>query len=177
VELDATAAEDCVEVEVGLSDTPAPDPATGAQPSSELALHLAIYGATDAEAIVHTHSHFATVLSTVVDELPAIHYTINHFGGPVRVARYETFGTEALAASVIDALQGRSGALMANHGAVVLGSSVRDAVGKALLLEWLASLYYHAQTFGSPSILSEPQLEAVRNRARELRYGVQAGTR
>lgn len=148
-----------------------------ARPSSELPLHLAIYGATDAGAIVHTHSHYATVLATVVDELPAIHYTINHFGGPVRVARYETFGTDALAASVIEALRDRSGALMANHGAVVTGQDVRDAVGRAILLEWLASLYYHASVFGSPNILSEDELAAVRTRARELRYAAQTGAR
>ncbi len=167
---------DCVEV--GISDSAVPEEhRSGPQPSSELALHLAIYRGTDAEAIVHTHSHYATVLSTVVDELPAIHYTINHFGGPVRVAAYETFGTEGLASSVIDALDERSGALMANHGAVVIAGNVRDAVGKAILLEWLASLYYHACLFGSPTTLTDAELEAVRDRARRLRHGLQAGAR
>ena len=42
-------------------------------PSSELPMHLLIYGATDAAAIVHTHAPYATTLATVVDELPAIH--------------------------------------------------------------------------------------------------------
>lgn len=175
-ELEVMAAEDCVEVGMRGSALPE-DHGGGAQPSSELALHLAIYAATGAEAIVHTHSHYATVLSTVVAELPAIHYTINHFGGPVRVARYETFGTEDLANSVIDALNGRSGALMANHGAVVIGKNVSDAVSRAILLEWLAALYYDASVFGSPSILSESQLEAVKDRARRLRYGVSAVAR
>ncbi len=175
-ELDVMHGEDCVEVGVGDSVRPE-EHRSGPQPSSELALHLAIYAATDAVAIVHTHSQYATILSTVVDELPAIHYTINHFGGPVRVARYECFGTEDLANSVIDALRDRSGALMANHGAVAIAGSLRDAVAKAILLEWLASLYYHACLFGSPNILSESELEAVRDRARKLRYGTRAGVR
>lgn len=175
-ELDAMVIEDCVEV--GLTDSVVPEEYdSGTQPSSELALHLAVYGATDAAAIVHTHSHFATVLSTVIDELPAIHYTINHFGGPVRVARYETFGTQELAASVIDALRERSGALMANHGALVVGRTIGDAVDKAILLEWLASLYYHARVFGSPNILTQPELEAVRDRAQRLGYGARTGAR
>jgi L-fuculose-phosphate aldolase len=175
-EFDELEPEDCVEVGIGGSVL-AEHHRSGAQPSSELPLHLAIYAGTDAAAIVHTHSHYATVLATVVDELPAIHYTINRFGGPVRVARYETFGTEALAASVIEALRDRSGALMANHGAVVIGRDVRDAVAKAILLEWLASIYYHATVFGTPNILTEDQLESVRDRARALRSGVRAGTR
>jgi L-fuculose-phosphate aldolase len=174
-ELDALAHEDCIEV---AKTDGAPVANNGSpRPSSELPLHLAIYGATDAAAIVHTHSHYATVLATVVDQLPAIHYTINHFGGPVRVARYETFGTDALAGSVIEALHERSGALMANHGAVVTGRDMAEAVSKAILLEWLASLYYHARVFGSPNILSADELEAVRARARELRYGVTAQAR
>jgi hypothetical protein len=52
-----------------------------------------------------------------------------------------------------------------------------EAVSKAILLEWLASLYYHARVFGSPNILSADELEAVRVRARELRYGVTAQAR
>ena len=66
---------------------------------------------------------------------------------------------------------------MANHGAVVTGQDVRDAVGRAILLEWRASLYYHASVFGSPNILSEDELSAVRTRARELRYAAQTGAR
>ena len=56
---------------------------------------------------MHTHSHYATVLSTLVDEVPAVHYVVNQFGGPVRVARYACFGTDELAQSVREALEGR----------------------------------------------------------------------
>ena len=175
-ELGAMTPDDCVEVGARESSNPV-DHRSGAQPSSELALHLAIYAGTSAGAIVHTHSHYATVLSTVLDELPAIHYMINHFGGPVRVARYETFGTPELAASVIDALRDRSGALMANHGAVAVGRELDETVDKAILLEWLASVYYHARLFGSPTILNEQELGAVRNRARELRDAAEAASR
>jgi L-fuculose-phosphate aldolase len=175
-ELERMGPEDCVEVGLGegvLSE----NHRSGVQPSSELPLHTAIYEATRADAIVHTHSLFATVVGTVFDELPAVHYTINHFGGPVRVARYETFGTEQLAASVIEALRDRSAALMANHGAVVIGRDVDDAVAKAIHLEWLASVYYYATLCGTPTILTEDELEAVRIRARQLRYGLEAGAR
>jgi L-fuculose-phosphate aldolase len=170
------APEDCLEV--GLSEgVISGAPGSGFRPSSELPLHLAVYAATDAAAIVHTHSHYATVLGTLVDELPAVHYTINHFGGTVRVARYQTFGTEELAAAVSEALRDRSAALMANHGAVVTGRDVESAVSGAIELEWLASIYYHAILCGTPSILSDDQLGAVRDRARQLRYGIEAGAR
>lgn len=175
-ELDAMDPHDCVEVfrgESAMSDDYAPE----SRPSSELPLHAAIYAATDAGAIVHTHSHYATVLGTLVDELPAVHYTIIKFGGAVRVARYETFGTEELAASVIDALKDRNAALMANHGAIVAGREIEIAVSMAIHLEWLASIYYHAILCGTPSILPDSELDAVRDRVRQLNYGVEAGAR
>ena len=158
---------DCVEV--SQSESVMSDDYEGrSRPSSELPLHAAIYAGTDAGAIVHTHSHYATVLGTLVDELPAVHYTIIKFGGAVRVARYETFGTEELAASVIDALKDRSAALMANHGAIVAGREIEGAVSMAIHLEWLASIYYHSILCGTPSILSDGELDAVRDRVRQL---------
>lgn len=167
---------DCMEV--GVYDgmvAGRPDPSQ--RPSSELPLHMAIYAATDAGAIVHTHSHYATVLGTIVDELPAVHYAVHRFGGPVRVAPYRTFGTEELAASVTEALRDRSAALMANHGAVATGRDIDGAVAGAIQLEWLASIYYHALVCGTPNILSDSELDAVREQARRVRYGVEAGAR
>ncbi len=159
-------------VDVALADgAVAEDHRSDSRPSSETPLHLAIYRECDARAIVHTHAHYATVLSTLVDELPAIHYAITAFGGPVRVARYETFGTDELAASVTAALAGRSAALMANHGAVVTGRNIEHAVTNALQLEWLASVYYHALRAGTPRILSAEQLDAVVDQITALRYG------
>jgi L-fuculose-phosphate aldolase len=161
-------------VDVSLSDgSVAADHATPSRPSSETPLHRAIYAMCDARAIVHTHAHYCTVLSTLVDELPAIHYVISAFGGPVRVAGYETFGTDALAASVCEALRDRRAALMANHGAVVAGRDIEHAVALAIQLEWLASIHYHALCAGSPRILSAEQLEAVIEQARAIDYGLE----
>jgi L-fuculose-phosphate aldolase len=153
-------------VEVSLEDGSAPP---GSRPSSESPLHRAVYAAApDAGAIVHTHSHFATVLSTLVDELPPIHYAIHALGGTVRVARYETFGTQELAAAVTEALQDRRGALMANHGAIVHGRDLEHAVGLAVTLEWLASVYFHARLAGSPHILGDDDIDAVREQIHGL---------
>src|SRR5262249_26086846 len=117
-------------------------------PSSELPLHLAVYRHGAASAIVHTHSPYATALSAVLDELPPVHYLLAELGGPVRVARYATFGTDELARNVVDALQGRQAALIESHGAITLGGSVARAYGRSVTLEWLAALYYRARLLG-----------------------------
>lgn len=148
------------------------EPAWGkGRPSSEAALHRAVAARTGAAAVVHTHSHFATVLSCSVSEVPAVHYLVSRFGGPVRVAPYQRFGSEALAAAAAEALRERRAALLGNHGAVTVAETVPEAVALAELLEWICSVAYHALALGQPRLLSAAQLEETALRSRELRYG------
>jgi L-fuculose-phosphate aldolase len=166
--LAAVEPDDCVRVR--LRDGAVLEAPAGSEASSETPLHRAVYDASEARAVVHTHSHFATVLSTLVDEIPPVHYGTVAFGGRVRVARYATFGTDELAASVAEALRGRRAALLANHGAVTLADRVDRAVDLAIELEWLASVAYHATLAGQPSLLDDAELERVAEQARTLRY-------
>ena len=71
----------------------------------------------------------------------------------MRVAPYATFGTPELAESVLDALEGRTAALMANHGAIAYGASLDSAVELSLLLEWACTVYWRASALGSPRVL------------------------
>jgi L-fuculose-phosphate aldolase len=140
-------------------------------PTSELYLHLGVYERYGAGAVVHTHAPVATALSCVVDEVPCVHYEMLLLGGDVRVAPYATFGTEELAASVLDALDGRTAALMANHGAVTYGADVEGAVRATELLEWACELYWRARMVGEPRVLSAEQRAAVVAFATRTGYG------
>jgi L-fuculose-phosphate aldolase len=131
-------------------------------PTSELPLHLAIYAARpEVGAVVHTHSVAATALSTLVDEIPSVHYYLAMFGGPVLVAPYATYGTETLARNVVHALAGRTGCLMGNHGAVTVGPDLVTAHDKSVYLEWLCDVYLRASSAGSPRLLSALEIDAV----------------
>ena len=138
-------------------------------PSSELPMHLAVYESTDAGAIVHTHAPYATTLATVVDELPAVHYSIADLGGPVRVAQYATFGTDDLAETVREALAGRSAVILGNHGTLTIGDTLEEAYSRSVLLEWLSALYYRARLLGEPRILPLDEIERVGDRLRAMR--------
>src|SRR4029450_11939228 len=136
----------------------------GPAPTSELPIHQLIYGHTDAAAVVHTHSTAATVVSTVVEELPTIHYILAVLGGPIRVAPYATFGSEELAANVLAAIRDRSGVLLANHGAVTYGPTIQVAYDRALYLEWVAEVWLRAHSLApplTPHILDEAQMADV----------------
>jgi L-fuculose-phosphate aldolase len=140
-------------------------------PSSELPMHLAIYAAASAAAVVHTHSPEVVALSASRPELPAIHYAITALGGPVRVAPYLRFGSAALAAAAVEALDGRSAVILRNHGAVTYGRHLAQAYERALLLEWLARTYRLALSYGEPATLSPSELAEVAAETRRRRYG------
>ena len=148
----------------------------GAAPTSELCLHLGVYEGFDwVGAVVHTHSPMATVLSCVLDELPPIHYQMLSLGGSVRVAPYATFGSDELHALVLSALEGRTAALMQNHGALTCGPGLAGALDATFLLEWACSLYWHARAIGEPSVLSQEQLGDVMEQVSRLNYGGAGG--
>jgi L-fuculose-phosphate aldolase len=141
------------------------------EPTSEIDLHLGVYRRYDAGAVVHTHAPMATALSCVLDELPCVHYQMLLLGGPVPVAPYATFGTPELANAVLDALEGRTAALMANHGAITHAQDLSAAVELSLLLEWACTVYWRAAAIGSPNALDEGQRQAVVSAALERGYG------
>lgn len=140
-------------------------------PSSELPMHLAVYAATDARAVVHTHSAEVVALSATCTELPAVHYAITSLGGPVRVASYVRFGSAGLAGVAVAALAGRQAAILQNHGAICYGATLPAAYDRAVLLEWLARVYRLARGYGDPRILSQAELDEVSAEARRRRYG------
>jgi len=146
-------------------------------PSTETPMHLAIYAATSARAVVHTHSPEVIALSASREELPAIHYAITGLGGPVRVAPYVRFGSAGLAAAAVHALDGRQAVILRNHGAVTYGRDLAQAYERAVLLEWLARTYRLALSYGEPAILSDEALDEVAAETSRRRYGERRGGR
>jgi L-fuculose-phosphate aldolase len=141
------------------------------EPTSELELHLGVYRRFTSGAVVHTHSPMATAIACVLDELPCVHYGMLMLGGAVPVAPYATFGTSELAASVLDALDGRTAALMANHGAITHAGDCAAAVELALLLEWACTVYWRASALGEPRTMDAEQQQAVTEAVARRRYG------
>ena len=126
-------------------------------PSSDWPMHAQIYlRRPEASAIVHCHSDYCVALSCLRLSIPAFHYMVAKFGGDsVRCAKYASFGSQELAGVVLDALSGRSACLMANHGMVVFGASVADAITKAEALEALARQYCIAISAGVPVLIGD----------------------
>ncbi|MFJ6918369.1 class II aldolase/adducin family protein [Streptomyces sp. NPDC101133] len=138
-------------------------------PTSELPMHLAVYRADPgARAVVHTHAVHATAVSLLVPELPPVHYMTAALGGPVRVAPYAAYGTDELARGMLDALAGRTGCLLRNHGTITYGASLDQAYDRTAQLEWMCRLWLTASSVPghSPSLLTPAQLAEVAERLR-----------
>jgi L-fuculose-phosphate aldolase len=143
-------------------------------PSSEWRFHRDILAARpEFNAVVHTHSMFATTLACLGREVPAFHYMVAAGGGDsIRCAPYATFGSQELADNVIEALRGgRNAAMMQNHGSIAYGSTMDQAIHRLELLEWLAELYWRASSMGTPHVLTDKDFEAIIMAAIEHGYG------
>ncbi|MEU9881459.1 class II aldolase/adducin family protein [Streptomyces phaeochromogenes] len=135
-------------------------------PTSELPMHLAVYRATDARAVVHTHAVHATAVSTLVTELPLIHYMAAALGGPVRVAPYATYGTEKLAENMLRALRNRTACLLQNHGTLTYGATLPQAYDRTAQLEWMCRVWLTASSLPghTPTLLTPEQVTEVAER-------------
>jgi L-fuculose-phosphate aldolase len=126
-------------------------------------MHRAIYlHRKDIQAIVHTHSTYATMFACAGVEIPAVHYLLAEIGDQVPVAPYALFGTEELAQNVIHSLQKANGVLLANHGVVAVGTTIEEAFRRAEAIEMGAHLALGAKMLGKINPLSTEELEQVR---------------
>jgi L-fuculose-phosphate aldolase len=135
-------------------------------PSSEWRFHFDIYRTRpEAGAVIHTHSGYATTLACLRRDIPAFHYMIALFGGaPIRCGDYATYGTQELSDIVVKSLEGRSAALLGNHGLVVIGPTLRRALALTVEAETLAMMYWRALQLGEPRLLSDAEIARVRKK-------------
>jgi len=132
------------------------------KPSSELLFHLALYRRRqDIQAVVHTHSVYATTLASLGWEIPPFHYLVAYSGKKVPLASYATFGSEQLARNVAEAIGDNNAVLMESHGVVTVGATLAKAFEAAEIIEYVARVYYLAKNLGEPTILSDEEMKKV----------------
>ncbi len=132
------------------------------KPSSELGFHLALYAARpEVEAVVHTHSVYATTLACLHWELPAVHYLVAFSGDKVPLAPYATFGSPELADNIIESIGSYNAVLLANHGLVAVGTDMKSCFNVAEEIELVARIYYQTKTVGQPVLVEGEEMQRV----------------
>lgn len=130
-------------------------------PSVETMLHIGIYQSRkNVNAVLHTHSVFASIISVAGLEIPAIlDDQVTFLGGEIKLARYALSGSQELVENVLAALGEKNAVLLPNHGAVGVGKTMRDAFTACELLEKTARVYFCALALGKVNPLPAEAVE------------------
>ena len=132
------------------------------KPSSEWMMHLIFYKKRDdVEAVVHTHSRFSSTISCMRWDIPALHYYVAFAGKTIPCAKYASYGTQELADNAFEGMGEGKAALLANHGLITIGRSVKEAFLVAEMSEEMAEYYYRTKSIGEPVLLDEEEMESM----------------
>ena len=142
------------------------------QPSSEWRFHRDIFTSRkDVNAVVHTHSVYASALSVLGAAIPQFHYMIAVTGGKeIPCAQYAMFGTQELSENILKSLGKQKACLMSNHGLITVGNDLKEAVDIAEEVEHLSKMYVVANMPRKPHLLSDEEMDDVLKRFQS--YGV-----
>lgn len=153
---DEMGADDLVRVSIESGEV-----VDGGKPSSEWRFHRDILRARDeVNVVLHAHPVFCTALACQRRNIPAFHYMVAVAGGnSIECADYALFGTQALSDHVLQALEGRRACLMAAHGMIALGKSLKSALALAIEVETLAAQFVRVLQMGEPPLLSDQQMD------------------
>lgn len=134
---------------------------SGKLPSTEAKLHVAIYKSRPkVQSVIHTHSTFASMLSIARKEIPIImEEQVIYLGGSISVSAFGEAHTDEIGNVALEAMGYKNGALLANHGAIVCGKSISNAVKNAELVEKFAKVYWGSLLIGEPYTLSTEDLD------------------
>lgn len=131
-------------------------------PSSEYEMHKIFYEKRrDINAIIHTHTIYATTIACLNWDLPPVHYLIALAGPDVKCAKYATFGTRELAENAFQAMENRKAVLLANHGLLAGAEDLANAFNITEEIEYCAELYYRTKSIGEPVVLTDGEMEIM----------------
>jgi L-fuculose-phosphate aldolase len=144
------------------------------KPSSEIQMHLHIYKErSDVNSICHLHPPYATGFA--VAGIPLDQYVLQEVIitlGTIPLVPYGTTGTEELYKPLLPLLQNYDAFLLANHGALTVGTDIFNAYSKMETLEHVAQIIFIAKQLGNVNTLNAEQVEKLI--ALRKKFGIKA---
>lgn len=114
-----------------------------ARPSREVGMHLAVYRVReDVNAIVHTHSPFATAFAVKGKVIEPVTTEASFYGNEIGLVKPAPPGSVKLASGAAQALKDRDVCLLQNHGVITIGSNIDEAYLKAVYVEETAKVQF-----------------------------------
>lgn len=142
------------------------------KPSIEFHFHIGIMNARkDVNAIIHTHPIFSSAFAVTRQDIPGISEDfVQIVGDKVINCEYSLPGTPELAINVVKGLGDRNAVMVPNHGTICVGADIPSALKICHVVEKSAQIYIYAKLIGDPQIISEPDMRAMQDFARN-HYG------
>jgi L-ribulose-5-phosphate 4-epimerase len=136
------------------------------KPSSDTASHLYIYrNRPDVNGVVHTHSAYATAFAALGRPIPVYLTAIaDEFGGPIPCAGFALIGGEEIGQQVVEHIGASPAVLLKNHGVFTVGSTVRNAVKAAVMVEDIARSVWLALQLGQPDEIPAEDVAKLHHR-------------
>jgi L-fuculose-phosphate aldolase len=133
-------------------------------PSNEFCLHQSIYKARDdVNAIMHTHSVFASAMAVAHKPIPPILEDLARYvGSGVPVAPYARAGTPELARAAVETLAQNNAVILANHGVVGVGRTALESLIVCRIVEKAAKVYLLADLIARPMVLAGEDIDFLR---------------
>ncbi len=127
------------------------------KPSVEVPIHSRLLlTRPEVNGIVHVHSSKALAVAVTRKGIPPIcDDQVQILGGDIRCADYTFPGSEEMANSVAEALEDRMGALIANHGSIAMGRTLKEALTAVTVLEKTAQIWIDVQALGGAVEISK----------------------
>jgi ribulose-5-phosphate 4-epimerase/fuculose-1-phosphate aldolase len=128
------------------------------EPTVELLTHLRIcQHRPEVNGIVHSHGNWSRVFAAVRAPVPPLMIDSYLYTGATQVecSIFGEIGSDEVAMSAVGCLGVRGkAALLANHGAVCVGTSIADAMEVAVVTEDMARIALLASSLGTPQALT-----------------------
>ena len=133
------------------------------KPSIETPFHMGILkDKPEINSVIHTHAPYGTGLSLLRKTIPSYHYMIAFFGGDnIRCAKFELPGTFALAKQAIKALKNRKVCFLSNHGIIVTGTDIEEALRLTEEFEVFCKQLTIAKINGIPKTVSKKNMKKI----------------
>ena len=134
-----------------------------AKPSSEYDMHRIFYQKRPGvNAVIHTHSTYATTLACLHWSIEPLHYLVAYSGADVPCIPYVQFGTYELAQAAYDAMgEDHFACLLGNHGKLAVGGNLSYTLDVAQQIEFVSQLYYNTRMAGGAVNLTPKDMEIV----------------
>lgn len=126
-------------------------------PSSEWRMHAEIYRHVERiNAVVHTHSPYATSFAVLQKEIPVVLIEMPLFlNGSIEVSPYAAQGSAQVGLNAVPILKTKNACLMANHGVVAAEENLEKAYLASVYAEDAAKIYHMALSVGKPIEIKE----------------------